>query len=171
VYGRRETPRRAVELAIAGIANLFERRPGLRVTLFGSNIKGSAPFPCEDLGVQPPSELAALYRRASAGVVFSLTTHSLVAQEMMASGLPVVELEGDNVSGALGESGEHVMLAERTPDSIADALERVLDDRESAAAMARRARAFVEERTWERAGDQVEGALREYLANPRVYAP
>jgi O-antigen biosynthesis protein len=167
VYGRRETPRRAVELAIAGIANLFERRPGLRVTLFGSNIKGSAPFPCSDLGVRPPRELAALYRRASAGVVFSLTTHSLVAQEMMASGLPVVELEGDNVSGALGSSGERVMLAEHTPDSIADALERVLDDREAAAAMARRAREFVEERTWERAGDQVEGALREYLANPR----
>jgi O-antigen biosynthesis protein len=167
VYGRRETPRRAVELAIAGIANLFERRPGLRVTLFGSNIKGSAPFPCSDLGVQPPRELAALYRRASAGVVFSLTTHSLVAQEMMASGLPVVELEGDNVSGALGASGERVMLAEHTPDSIAGALERVLDDREAAAAMARRAREFVEERTWERAGDQVEGALREYLANPR----
>jgi glycosyltransferase involved in cell wall biosynthesis len=168
VYARRETPRRAVELAIAGIANLFERRPGLRVTLFGSNVKGSAPFPCVDLGVQPPRELAALYRRASAGVVFSLTTHSLVAQEMMASGLPVVELEGENVSGALGASGEHVMLAEHTPDSIADALERVLDGREAAAAMARRARSFVEERTWERAGDQVEGALREYLANPRT---
>jgi len=170
VYGRRETPRRAVELAIAGIANLFERRPGLRVTLFGSNVRGSAPFPCDDLGVRPPRELAALYRRASAGVVFSLTTHSLVAQEMMASGLPVVELEGDNVSSALGESGERAMLAEPTPDSIADALERVLDDREAAAAMARRARAFVEERTWERAGDQVEGALREYLANPRERA-
>ena len=51
----------------------------------GSNIKGSAPFHCVDLAVQPPRELAALYRRASAGVVFSLTTHSLVAQEMMAS--------------------------------------------------------------------------------------
>jgi hypothetical protein len=34
--------------------------------------------------------------------------------------------------------------------------------------MARRARAFVEERTWERAGDQVEAALREYLSNPRM---
>jgi glycosyltransferase involved in cell wall biosynthesis len=120
-----------------------------------------------DLGVQPPGELAALYRRASAGVVFSLTTHSLVAQEMMASGLPVVELEGENVSSALGGSGERAMLASPTPDSIADALERVLDDREAAAAMARRARAFVEERTWDRAGDQVEEALRHYLANPR----
>ena len=168
VYGRRETPRRAVELAIAGIANLFERRPGLRVTLFGSNIKGTAPFPCEDLGVQPPSELAALYRRASAGVVFSLTTHSLVAQEMMASGLPVVELAGENVEEAFGPSGENVMLAARNPDGIADAIERLLDDRESAAAMAQRARAFVEERTWERAGAAFEAALREFLATPRV---
>jgi glycosyltransferase involved in cell wall biosynthesis len=60
------------------------------------------------------------------------------------------------------------MLAEHTPNSIAGALERVLDDREAAAAMARRARSFVEERTWERAGDQVESALREYLSSPRV---
>ena len=30
---------------------------------------------------------------------------------------------------------------------------------------------LIEERTWERAGDQVEGALREFLANPREPAP
>jgi glycosyltransferase involved in cell wall biosynthesis len=167
VYARRETERRAVDLGLAALATAFERRPGLRVVLFGSRTRPKVPFPCENLGVKPPSELAALYRRASAGIVFSLTTHSLVAQEMMASGLPVVELEGDNVSSALGPSGERAMLAEPTPDSIADALERVLDDREAAAAMARRARAFVEERTWDRAGDQVESALREYLSNPR----
>ena len=34
--------------------------------------------------------------------------------------------------------------------------------------MARRARAFVEARTWDRAGDQVEGALREFLSDPRA---
>jgi glycosyltransferase involved in cell wall biosynthesis len=168
VYGRRETPRRAVDLALAGIANLYERRPGLGVTLFGSSVTGYAPFPCEDLGVAPPEQLAALYRRASVGVAFSLTNHSLVAQEMMASGLPVVELEGPNISEAFGPSGEQVVQAERTPDGIADAIERVLDDRESATAMARRARAFVEERTWERAGSQMEEALRSFLANPRV---
>ena len=99
--------------------------------------------------------------------MFSLTTHSLVAHEMMASGLPTVELEGDNVGSALGASGELVELAARRPDAIADAVERLLDDREAAAAMARRARAFVEERTWERAGDQLEGALREFLSDPR----
>jgi O-antigen biosynthesis protein len=167
VYARGETERRAVELALAGLTTAFERRPSIRVVAFGSNLGVTAPFPIEDVGVQPARALAELYRRASVGLVFSLTTHSLVAQEMMASGLPVVELEGDNVSSALGPSGELVALAERTPDSIADAVERLLDDRERAAAMAMRARAFVEERSWERAGDQVETALLDYLSRPR----
>jgi glycosyltransferase involved in cell wall biosynthesis len=167
VYARQETERRAVELALAGLGTLFERRPGLRVVLFGALFGLKAPFPCEDLGVRPPRELAELYRRASAGVVFSLTTHSLVAQEMMASGLPLVELEGANVSSALGPSGELVELAERTPDAVAGALERLLDDRARAAAMARRARQFVETRTWERAGDQLEEALQDFMARPR----
>jgi glycosyltransferase involved in cell wall biosynthesis len=167
VYARRETERRAVELALAGLATAFERRPSLRVVAFGSNLGVTAPFPLEDRGVRPPVELAELYRRAGVGLVFSLTTHSLVAHEMMASGLPVVELEGENVSSALGRSGELVELAEPTPDAIADAVERLLDDRERAAAMAARARAFVEERTWERAGDQLETALLDYISRPR----
>jgi glycosyltransferase involved in cell wall biosynthesis len=86
---------------------------------------------------------------------------------MMASGLPVVELEGDNVGSALGESGDVVELAARRPDAIADAVERLLDDRVAAAAMAARARSFVELRTWDRAGDQLESALLEFLASPR----
>ncbi len=167
VYARRNTGRRAVDLALAGLMELFERRPGVRVVLFGSKSRPSVPFPCENVGVRPPHELAALYRRASVGVVFSLTNLSLVAQEMMASGLPLVELNGPNVTSELGEPGERAQLVEPRPDVIADALERVLDDREMAAATARRARAFVEQRTWDRAGDQVEEALFSFLSRPR----
>ena len=168
VYARRETERRAVDLALAGLMELFERRPGIRVVMFGSNMSPSVPFPCDDWGVRSPEELAALYRRASAGIVFSLTTHSLVAQEMMASGLPLVELNGPNVTSELGEPRERAELVDPRPDAVADALERILDDREAAAAMARRARAFVEERTWERAGDQIEAALRDFTAHPQA---
>jgi glycosyltransferase involved in cell wall biosynthesis len=167
VYARRETERRAVELAMAGLAVLAERRPTIRPVLFGSRQRQKLPFAAEDLGVVPPRRLAELYRTAQVGIVFSLTTHSLVAHEMMASGLPTVELEGDNVGSALGAAGELVELSARRPDAIADAVERLLDDRAAAAAMARRARAFVEERSWERAGDQLEGALRDFLASPR----
>jgi glycosyltransferase involved in cell wall biosynthesis len=170
VYARRETERRAVDLALAGLATLFERRPGLDIVLFGSNLPAVSPVPARNLGVRSPRELAQLYATASAGIVFSLTTHSLVAQEMMASGLPLVELDGDNVGSALGASGELALLSEPRPDAIADALEQILDRPGEAARMARRARAFVEERTWERAGDQVESALFDFLARPRVQA-
>jgi glycosyltransferase involved in cell wall biosynthesis len=166
VYARRETDRRAVDLAMAGLHLLARRRPTVRPVLFGTRQRLKLPFAAETLGVVAPRRLAELYREASVGIVFSLTTHSLAAQEMMAAGLPVVELEGDNVASALGASGDVVELAARRPDAIADAVERLLDDRDAAAAMARRARAFVEERTWQRAGDQVESALREFLSTP-----
>jgi glycosyltransferase involved in cell wall biosynthesis len=167
VYARSETERRAVELAMTGLAVLARRRPTIRPVLFGSRQRTSLPFSAENLGVVAPRRLAQLYRRAQVGLVFSLTTHSLVAHEMMASGLPTVELEGENVSSALGPTGELVAQAARRPDAIADAVEQLLDDRVAAAAMARRARGFVEARTWERAGDQVEGALRDFLSAPR----
>jgi glycosyltransferase involved in cell wall biosynthesis len=85
---------------------------------------------------------------------------------MMASGLPLVELNGRNVTSALGESGDRALLVDPRPDAIADALERILDRPGEAAAMALRARRFVEGLTWERAGDQVEAALRAFLATP-----
>jgi glycosyltransferase involved in cell wall biosynthesis len=167
VYARRETERRAVDLAMTGLITLSKRRPTIRPVLFGSHRSTRLPFPAEDLRVVSPRRLAQLYREAAVGVVFSLTTHSLVAHEMMASGLPAVELEGENVGSALGPPGELVLQVPRRPDAIADGIERLLDDREGAAAMARRARAFVEERTWDRAGDQVESALRDFLREPR----
>ncbi len=167
VYARIETARRAAELALAAVLDLRARRTELRVVTFGSNVRLPEPFPAADLGVVAPGVLASLYQRATVGLCFSLTTHSLVAQEMMASGLPVVELAGENVSSALGPSGELVVQSESDPASVAAAIERLLDAPEERRAMAGRARAFVETRTWERAGDQVEGALRGFLRAPR----
>jgi glycosyltransferase involved in cell wall biosynthesis/SAM-dependent methyltransferase len=167
VYARGETQRRGVELAVAGLSTLFERRPDVRIILYGSSLPLTVPFPAENIGVVPPTELAALYRSASVGLVFSLTNLSLVTQEMMASGLPVVELNGENVSSLLGESGDLVTLAKPDPGSIADAIEELLDDPAQAAEMARRADAFVESRTWTRGGEELEQSLRGFLDNPR----
>ncbi|MGB2953036.1 MAG: glycosyltransferase [Gaiellaceae bacterium] len=171
VYGRQETPRRAVELAFAGLATLIERRPNVRVVVFGSRLPLAVPFRCENAGVISPRELAALYRRASAGVVFSLTNLSLVTQEMMASGLPVVELAGENVASVLGASGELAKLTAPDPASVADAVAAVLDEPEDAAAMAERARAFVDARTWTRASEQLETALHSFLSHGPARTP
>jgi len=82
----------------------------------------------------------------------------------MASGLPLVELNGRSVTSELGEPGKLAQLVDPRPDAVADGLDCILDDREAAAAMARRARAFVEGRSWERAGDQIEDAIFDFLA-------
>jgi hypothetical protein len=50
---------------------------------------------------------------------------------------------------------------------VAAAIEALIDQPERARAMARRAREFVEVRDWDRAGDQLEGALRSFLERPR----
>ena len=168
VYARRETERRAVELAFAGLATLLERRPSVHVVLFGSAGPARLPFHCDDLGIVPPRELADLYRQASVGVSLSLTNLSLVSLEMMASGLPLVELDSPNVRSVLGESGELGLLAEPTPDAIAMMIERALDDRLGMADQARRARAYVEARPWRVAAAGLEALLRSFVASPRA---
>ena len=80
--------------------------------------------------------------RRAVGVVFSLTTHSLVAHEMMASGLPTVELEGDERRlGARPARRASSSWPRARPDAIADAVERLLDDRDGGGRDGARARA------------------------------
>jgi glycosyltransferase involved in cell wall biosynthesis len=164
LYARRETPRRAVELALSALKIAVERRPEMRVVLFGSGMRLDVPFPCEDVGVLKPRDLARLYRSANVGVALSMTNLSLVSLEMLASGLPLVELDGENVRSVLGASGELAMLAGPHPEGIADAVTALLDDPVGAECMAQRGRAFVEARGWDRSGRELAGLLGEFLA-------
>lgn len=161
-YGRGATPRRATELGWLALTELCRRRE-VRVLAFGdAGPSWDQPFPYEFLGVVSPPELAALYRRATVGLVLSLTNYSLIPQEMMACGLPLVDLRGGCSEAIFGENGP-VELAAADPVKIADALERLLDDpaeweRRSAAGLA-----WAAERTWDAAVDAVEHGLRESL--------
>jgi colanic acid/amylovoran biosynthesis glycosyltransferase len=135
---------RAVRLELVGDGPLRARleRTARRV---GADVHFHGPLPQED--VLP------LYRRAAAVclpcVVLStgdrdgLPTSLL---EAMALGAPVVTT---SVAG-IGELVEHertgLIVPERDPGAVADALERLLADRELAAALAERGRRRVEER-------------------------
>src|SRR5204863_73886 len=72
------------------------------------------------------AELARLYAEAAAGLVLSLTNPSLVPTEMLACGLPVVDVASDSMVATFGADGP-VELAALDPLALADALERVLD--------------------------------------------
>jgi glycosyltransferase involved in cell wall biosynthesis len=161
-YSRTTTPRRAVPLGLLALAELRRRRAGVEVELFGDPRRAGAVFEHRDLGVLAPDDLAQAYSRATVGMVLSLTNYSLIAQEMLACGLPCVELDTPSTRAALG-GRDAAELAEFGVDTLASALERLLDDSE----LRERRRAagieLVRPRTWESAAEQVEAGLREAL--------
>jgi glycosyltransferase involved in cell wall biosynthesis len=162
MYGRDVTPRRAVPLAIMAVQELLERRPQTRVLSFGNQIPINTPFPYEDLGVLSLEQLAWTFSRASVGLVLSMTNYSVIPQEMLACGMPVVELAGVSGEGIFGTDGG-VTFADFNPVHLADALEGLLADpyeweRRSAAG-----RAWAQGRTWDLGAEQVEAGLREAL--------
>lgn len=163
-YARPATPRRATELGILALAELIERRPATRIVMFGDRTRPSAPFDYEFAGVQPPDALAALYSRATVGLVLSLTNYSLIPKEMMACGLPVVDVRGASSESVFGTSGETIELADPDPIAIADRVGALLDDPARRQGMAMAGRRFVDGLTWDAAAQTIEGHLRAWLA-------
>jgi O-antigen biosynthesis protein len=161
-YARGFTPRRAVPLGEIALQELHRRRPGLRFVFFGQDDQLGVPFDHEHLGVVAPEVLARRYREATVGVCLSLTNYSLIPQEMLACGLPCVDLAGASTEAELGRDGG-IELAEPDPIDIADAVERLLDDRELWERRSRNGLAQVREASWDDAGRQVERSLREAL--------
>ncbi len=161
-YARHSTDRRAVPVGLMALAELHRRRPQTRIVLFGTDRPPLTSFPYEHLDVLGPGQLAALYNEATVGLCLSLTNFSLMPKEMLACGLPCVELAGVSAESIFGADGP-LELAPLEPVALAQAIERLLDD---PAEWERRSRAgvdFVATHTWDVATDEVEAGLRHAL--------
>jgi glycosyltransferase involved in cell wall biosynthesis/GT2 family glycosyltransferase len=163
VYAREVTPRRAVPLATLAIQELARRRPGLRFVLFGSRQPVRCPVPYEHLGIASPAELAWAYSEATVGLCLSMTNFSLIPKEMLACGLPCVELAGVSAESIFGPDGGPLELAPFDPVAIADRIERLVDDEDHWRRRAEAGREFVRGHTWERAASEVEAGIRRAL--------
>jgi colanic acid/amylovoran biosynthesis glycosyltransferase len=104
-------------------------------------------------GALPQEQVLPLYRSAAVVslpcvVVASGDRDGLPTSllEAMALGAPVVSTPVGGISELVLHEETGLLVPERDPAALADALERLLADRELAAALARRARAHVEER-------------------------
>jgi len=161
-YARHATPRRAVPIGLMALAELHRRLPQVRIVLFGTDKPLHAAFPYEHLGVLSTAQLARLYSEATAGLCISLTNFSLMPKEMLACGLPCVELAGVSAESIFGEDGP-LDLAPLDPHAIADALERLIVDRERSEHRSRDGIEFVATHTWDHATDEVEAGLRHAL--------
>ncbi|MCW3011145.1 MAG: hypothetical protein JWO90_1549 [Solirubrobacterales bacterium] len=162
LYGRDVTARRAVPLALMALQELSDRRPNLRVLAFGNPEEIDVPVDYEHLGILTAEELSWTFSEATVGLVLSLTNYSLIPQEMLACGLPCVDLAGISAEGVFGEDGP-VALSPFDPIAMADVIERLLDDEDEWTRRSEAGLKFVAGRTWDRAAEQVEAGLRTAL--------
>ena len=163
-YGRIYTDRRAVPLGGLALEELLRRRRELRVVVFGHDGEEPLkfPFPFEQLGVVTPERLSWTYSEATVGLCLSLTNYSLLPQEMMACGLPCVDLAGGSTEAELGRDAG-VEYAEADPVALADAMEALLADDERWQRRSDASLAMADTASWDVAARQVEHGLREAL--------
>jgi glycosyltransferase involved in cell wall biosynthesis len=161
-YARAVTPRRAVPLGVLALEELHRRRPDVELGLFGEARELQTPFPHRHLGVLEPDALAHAYASATVGLVLSMTNPSLIPQEMLACGLPCVDLASESMVATYGHDGP-VTLAAFDPLALCDAIEALLDDLALRAERSRAGTAWVASRTWNAASGQLEAGLREAL--------
>jgi hypothetical protein len=121
-----EKPRRCPELMAATLARLLRADPAVEVTTVGSRWSPRLGRRHRHLGVVRPDELARLYRTSDVGLSLSASNPSRAPFEMMASGLPVVEIGAENTIYDLPEAG--CMLAHPDPVSLCEALQAILGD-------------------------------------------
>ncbi|TCQ04205.1 glycosyl transferase family 1 [Rhizobium sp. PP-F2F-G36] len=166
-YSRGHTARRAVELGLLALEILSQRRDDFEVHFFGGSVDFEASsFHAYDHGILNPKSLNELYNSCDVGVCFSATNYSLVPQEMMASGLAVVELNVESTVEIFPNGV--VSLADPDPKNIADTIERLLDSSEVRTAQATAAREWVRSFSWERSAEQIEAAFLERLGLEKI---
>jgi glycosyltransferase involved in cell wall biosynthesis len=158
-YARAVTPRRAVPLGLLALEELHRRRPRVEIALFGESRPLSAPFPHRHLGVMEPERLARVYAQATVGMVLSLTNPSLIPQEMLACGLPCVDVTSESMLADYGADGP-VTLAPPEPVALCEAIEALLDDAPRRARLAADGLRWASARTWPAAASQVQDGLR-----------
>lgn len=121
-----EKPRRCANIGIPALALLKKLRPELTVYLYGSRSAPAVDFPHVNLGILKPAEINELYNRCTVGFCISASNPSRIPFEMMAAGLPVVDIHRDNNLYDFPDQG--VLLARPDSSSLAGALAELLDD-------------------------------------------
>lgn len=170
VYAREGTSRRCVELLHDSLLELACRGVAFEVFAFGISEETAGKW--RSLGVHveahlivPPAEVAEQYRSADLGIALSATNYSLAPPEMMACGLPVVDLSVESTRASYLDGT--VSLAEPNARSVADAIEQLLARPQDAAAMAAKASSWVADLGWSTTATMIADTFDErILANP-----
>lgn len=164
-----DKPRRCSVLGIEALGIVKFLRPDVKIYLYGSNIKGNVWFEHENLGIIPLEKCNALYNKCEVGLCISSSNPSRIPFEMMAAGLPVVDLYMEN--NFFDMPNEGVRLAHTTPESIAQALIEILDHPEQAAQMSEAGKRYMADKDLEHGFEQFYAAVSDMAARREPAEP
>lgn len=157
-YARPPTPRRAFELGLLVLNAVWQRLPDTQFVLAGWDTAGyHIPFPHLGCGTVALDDLPDLYSQCDVALVVSLTNASLLPLELMACGCAVVSNRGSNVEWLINDSV--AVLAEASPEGLADAVCGLLEDDEQRALLSSRAEAFARSHPWDMVARDFEAGL------------
>lgn len=156
-----EKPRRCDYIALKALKLVKMMKPDVHIYLYGSNVEASFEFECENLKIIPIEKCNELYNKCKVGICMSASNPSRIPFEMMASGLPVVELYKENNIYDLPNDG--VMLAEPTPEAIASAVIYLLDNPDECKKMSEFGKNYMKDYPLERGFEQFTKAVKEML--------
>ena len=123
-----DKPRRCSEIVRETLGLLKQKYPEVSIYTYGSDCMPGFSFPHTHLGIISVEECNKLYNRCRAGLCISSTNPSRLPFEMMAAGLPVVDVCDENTIFDFPDVG--MVLANGDPASLAAALEILLLDPE-----------------------------------------
>lgn len=156
-----EKPRRCSRLGIEALRIVKKLRPDVEIYLYGSHFKERIGFAHKNLKLVSAETCNKLYNYCSVGLCISSSNPSRVPFEMMAAGLPVVDLYLEN---NLYDMPPHVSLAMYEPQAIAQAVLRILEHPGLAKQMAAGGKNYMQKRTLEYGFNQFYQAVERVLS-------
>lgn len=130
-FAKPEMPRRCFLIGTMALREFHRIKPDYEILFFGSGSAKQHPqdYPVTYLDIVPTlGDLARLYATSAAGLVFSTTNPSLVPYEMMACGLPVVDLNRPGNEVNYDGRYDIALLADADPVRMAKDIATMLDD-------------------------------------------
>lgn len=157
-----EKTRRCTQIGLEALGIVKHLMPDVTIYLYGSKDFGGPWFEHKHLGLLRLEECNRLYNKCTVGLCLSSSNPSRIPFEMMAAGLPVVELYRDN--NLYDFPDDAILLCDPTPESLAEGLLRVINDPPLTAAMGEAGLTFMATRSMEKGFTQfletVEGLLQ-----------
>ena len=158
-----DKPRRCSSLGIRALGIVKYLRPDVNIYLYGSARSTKVPFVHKNLKVLSVEQCNRLYNRCSVGLCISASNPSRIPFEMMAAGLPVVDLHLENNLYDMPQQG--VLLAHHTPEAVAQAVIDLLDHPQKARLVSEAGQAYMKGKDLGRESAQFYEAVEHIIAD------